>query len=882
MGQRERTKERASRARTSARAACGSLLAAAVAAALPGGAAAAPWDGPRALADGRTARRLVPVPGRFAVTWAPGVEASWPSGLPAEDGPERIEVAGHVLRKLGPLGPPRYHCAEYALEGVAAAPGSDVGLRHAGPVARAILALPGVSGAAPLLRLDEGESAPFRAALPRVLLQLATPLAEEEMRRAAEALGLSNPRRFGLAPDQFLLDVPPGAAVDPADAATRLMETASLRWAQPDWLEPRASRFTPTDPEFPDQWHLHNTGQGGGEADNDVDAVEAWDIALGDPDVIVAVLDSGVDTDHPDLEGALLPGWDVLDGDDDPSPDGLGSHGTSVAGLMAAPAQGTGVVGGCPGCSILPIRMLGASSSGEAEAIDWAVSNGAWVINNSWGPVDGTGTTAPIPPVVASAIDNAVTNGRDGLGTAIFWAAGNGHPIDSCSQDGYVSYPSVIAVGASTNEGERSDYSEMCPELDVSAPSSGGTEALTTTTVGGYTGSFGGTSGASPVAAGVGGLVLSGLPGLSWDQLLGLLEGSADVIDVSGGNYDASGHSDAYGFGRVNAASALQAELAFLSVVPIQATCGDALDVEVQIPTAGGLGSVIVTASSETEPAAESFTLVEGDPGIYSGSLPLGGGPAAAGDGLLSVSDGDTVTIVSADADAERLVAVDCAGPEIFNVQVDNLTPWGARILWETSEPADGYAAWGAGSEQEAEDEAIELIHQIWAIGLTPCTEYTALLRSADARGNSTEVAEAATWTSPGDPAELPDDAPEDADPCDPSTWKGDDDDDATPDDDTAPLDDDDGAAEGRDDDGMLSGQGNGCTCAGSLAARGGDPPGPDSAPGASLAGVLLLWPWLRRRAGSGVRHGPHPSGRPSGGDLRFKTSGSGPHRSKG
>jgi hypothetical protein len=93
----------------------------------------------------------------------------------------------------------------------------------------------------------------------------------------------------------------------------------------------------------------------------------------------------------------------------------------------------------------------------------------------------------------------------------------------------------------------------------VCAPSSGGTHGITTTTIGGYTSHFGGTSSAAPLAAGIAALLLSVNPSLRWDEVRDLLRRSADRIDTAGGRYDARGHSPAYGYGRVNALRALHA-----------------------------------------------------------------------------------------------------------------------------------------------------------------------------------------------------------------------------------------------------------------------------------------------------------------------------------
>ena len=790
--------------------------------ATPGMAVAAPWDGPRVIHDGAdpdAAFALHPVPGAFTVTWAPGPQDSWPDDLAAPDRPDVLQVDRWRLERDGPVGATRLHTDRYRLVG-AEAP-------EPGAVARALAALPDVVVAAPLMRLGR-DAGPWRAVTPKILLQLRDPFDEAAMWDLADRLGLVVDGPRGLAPDQWRLLVPAGADVDPVEAAALLHDSPITRWAQVSWINERVERFVPDDPQFGDQWHLDNTGQAGGTAGNDVNGPEAWDLELGSADIVVAILDSGVDIDHPDLAEHLVAGWDFISGDDNPDAGGS-SHGTSCAGVAAAPAQGIGVVGACPDCLIMPIRMLGADDETEADAVDWALANGADVINNSWGPTDGTGIYTPISSAMAVSVDNAVGFGRDGLGVGIFWAAGNGHPVDTCDLDGFVAYPSTFAVAASSNLGLRSSYSERCAELDFTAPSSGGsngTAGITTTNIDGYTGSFGGTSAASPLAAGVGALVLSALPDLSWDGLRTVLQNSATKIDTDGGAYDASGHSTSYGYGRVDALAALQTEIAFLIVPASQTTCHAQIQVTVQIPTMPGLGSVLVTASSDTEGDPETFTLPETADGIYSGPVVLDDGAPVTGDGLLAVSDEDTITISSPDVGDSSSVDVDCRAPQISNPRVEELTHWGALLVWDTDEVADGHADWGVGV---AEDLEFELTHQVWALDLEPCTPYSAHLSSSDVLGNTATVDNALGFTTPGNFADLPDDVLEGADPCDPSTWYPE-----TGDDDDAGDDDD----EPRTPPGNgLVGSGDGCKCASA-----------DTPPG-SGAWLLLLLGLVARRS---------------------------------
>jgi subtilisin family serine protease len=772
------------------------LLFALLASLLAAPAAAAPWDGDRWQEFEGVRYPLSEVPGALSVTWSPGVTLSRDEFAPLL-GPDVLRVAGVELRRVGRIGGARLHTQEYRAT-------TELDRQQTRELARAVGGLPDVAVAGPLFTLNPADDVAPWATTDVVLLRLVSGdvAHEQALARAVDRMGVVLEGRRGLAPDQWRVRVPAGAPVDPVEASMRLSEVPGVLWAEANWVIPKFARFQPTDQYFDDQWHLNNVGQFGGGVNEDMNLVEAWDVTTGDASVIVAAQDSGVDLDHPDLLQDLLPGYDFVNGDNDPNPSG--SHGTSVAGTMAAPANGVGVVGVCPGCRILPVRVIGADNEGEADAHDFSVSNGAAVINNSWGPSDSANpeTPQPIPNVVATAVTNARTSGRDNRGTLTFWAGGNGNNNgQTCSQDGYVSHPDTVGVGASNNFGVRSSYSELCPELDVSGPSTGGSSGITTTNIDGYTSNFGGTSAASPNSAGVAALVLSALPDLSADDLQTLLESTAQKIDPAGGNYDGNGHSTAYGFGRVDAQAALQGQIALLEFVSGLQRCDAELAVSVAIPFAPGQGQAFVTAWSSTESTPETVTLVEGAPGLYQGVVTMTQAPTVVGDGLVSVGDGDQVVVRSEDAGVEKFVFVDCEAPTLSGFDVSQITMDSAVLYWETSEPADGQAVWEGGGNA---DVVVDTDHLVIALDLEPCTVYRATLSSTDVAGYTGTVEDAISWATPGDPGVVPEDAPEDADPCDPSSWEPE----------PTPGDDDDSTAGLGNGDGF---SGNGCEgCGGS------------------------------------------------------------------
>ncbi|MCO4773547.1 MAG: S8 family serine peptidase [Deltaproteobacteria bacterium] len=776
------------------------LLIALVTVLLAAPAAAAPWDGDRWQEFGPDRYPLYEVPGGFAVVWAPGIVPTRDEFAPLL-GPDMLRVDGVELRRVGRIGGARYHTQEYR---------SVIELTRAQTrrVAQSLNVQPGVAVAGPLFTLNPDDLVAPWAITDQLVLRLDGPQHEAAMKAVAARVGVEVLGSIGAAADQWALRVPAGGTVDPVEASMLLAETPGVAWAEADWLVPKFPRYLPDDPSFEDQWHLDNIGQFGGGFDEDMNVAEAWDITTGDTSLIVSAQDSGVDLDHPDLIDDLLPGYDFVNGDNDPSPSG--SHGTSVAGTMGAVDNSIGVVGVCPACKILPVRVIGASNSHEAAAHDFSVAQGARIINNSWGPSDSASpdTPQPIPNVVATAVELARVTGS---GTLIFWAGGNGNNNgQTCSQDGYVSHPDTVGVGASTNFGERSNYSELCPELDVSGPSTGGSYGIVTTRNDNYTANFGGTSAASPNAAGVAALVMSALPSLTASDVQELLEVTAQKIDTVGGAYDAVGHSTAYGWGRVDALAALQGQVALLDFPSGVQRCDSELAVSVSIPTTPGLGTVTVSAWSSTEAVAEEITLTEAAPGSYEGSVLLTQDPVAEGDGLISVVDGDQVVVSSEEADNEKFVFVDCVGPTLSGFEVSQITPGSAVLYWETNEAADGEATWEGGSN---DDTIFDLDHLVVALDLEPCTTYRATLTSTDAAGYSSTVENAISWATPGDPSVIPDDAPDDADPCDPDTW-------VEPEPTPEPGDDDDATSGLRDDDDGWGGSGcAGCGGSGTLSA---------------------------------------------------------------
>ena len=347
-------------------------------------------------------------------------------------------------------------------------------------------------------------------------------------------------------------------------AANALTESGLCTFSQPDFYAP-IKRFQINDPLFGQQFQMNNTGQtiDGVQGANDADcnALEAWGISLGSSTTTVAVIDDGME-DHEDLNNGS--GQSRYTNGFSPANNGNGDaisgsdHGVACAGSITASHNNIGVRGVAPLANIISVNIFvgGESTQDIADGITWAKNAGADVMSNSWGYTSCTANFSNIN----NAIADANSNGRGGLGCVIVFASGNGYK--SCV-DFPANNPNVIAVGAFANTGIRSAYSNYGPALDIMAPSNNvggpGAGVRTTDRMGGpgynstnYTSTFGGTSSACPVVAGVATLVLGYNASLTSSEVKNILYTTA--IDMG-----ASGYDNEYANGRVNALGALQA-----------------------------------------------------------------------------------------------------------------------------------------------------------------------------------------------------------------------------------------------------------------------------------------------------------------------------------
>ena len=301
-----------------------------------------------------------------------------------------------------------------------------------------------------------------------------------------------------------------------------------VKYAEPNTTH--EALYSPNDPNFDQQY-----------APQQVNAPDAWDTTLGSSGVTVAVIDTGVQYDHPDLAGNFGSdkGQDFVDSDADPYPDVPSNeyHGTHVAGIVASDTDnGTGV-SGMGNSTLISGRALDESGSGStadiADAIEWATDQGADVINMSLG---GGGYTNTMKNAVSYAQSN---------GTLVVAAAGN-------NGTGTVSYPAAydecLAVSALDSNENLASYSQYGNEIELCAP---GSNVLSTTTEtrGSYE-ELSGTSMATPAVSGVAGLTLAQW-NLTNSELRSHLKNTAVDVGLP---------SDQQGSGRVDAANAVNTD----------------------------------------------------------------------------------------------------------------------------------------------------------------------------------------------------------------------------------------------------------------------------------------------------------------------------------
>ncbi len=347
-----------------------------------------------------------------------------------------------------------------------------------------------------------------------------------------------------------------GGTMSVPEAIARYKDHPAIQLIEPNYIF-SISR-TPDDLRFSELWGLRNTGQTGGIPGADISATDAWDTNTGSSNVIVGVIDTGIDYTHPDLAGNIytnagetpgngidddgngfvddVRGWDFVNQDNDPMDDN--GHGTHVAGTIGASGNnGIGVTGVNWSVRLMPLKFLNSEGSGTAAdaiaAIEYATQMGVDIMNNSWGGSE-----------YSEALRLAIV---DASNAGIFFvaAAGNSGANSDRSPEYPASFnvPNVISVAATDHFDQLANFSNYgATSVDLAAP---GVDILSTLPSAGY-GVFSGTSMATPHVSGVLALVLAQYPGITLQVGKTLLLNSVDKLPglnrrvLSGGRLNAA------------------------------------------------------------------------------------------------------------------------------------------------------------------------------------------------------------------------------------------------------------------------------------------------------------------------------------------------------
>ena len=412
---------------------------------------------------------------------------------------------------------------------------------------------PVISSAEPPEGRGPGMNKPLGWAKGRILVMPRAGLPEKELAKVLGEHG-GRGRKIGQS-NLYIVDLP-GNASEKAVAA-RLAHHPAFKFAEIDQeVEPA---FIPNDPYYGSAWHLPKIG-----------APSAWDSSLGSG-VTIAILDSGVDSTHPDLATELVPGWNFYDNNSNTSD--VYGHGTKVAGVAAATGNNAlGVASVAARSKIMPIRVSAtngyATLSAIASGLTYAADHGAKVANASFLGL----TDSPSVRYGAQYMKD-----KGGL---VIVAAGNTGALQN-----YAATTSMIVAAATDGNDNRTSWSSYGNYVSVAAPGAG----IWTTTNGGGYGAVSGTSFSSPVTAGVVALMMAAKPTLLNTQIESLLYSTA--VDLG-----TAGRDPYYGYGRVDAARAVQA-----AVLAVGAGDTQAPAVSITSPAGGssvtGLVGVNVTAS---------------------------------------------------------------------------------------------------------------------------------------------------------------------------------------------------------------------------------------------------------------------------------------------
>jgi hypothetical protein len=457
----------------------------------------------------------------------------------------------------------------------------------------------------------------------RILVMPRAGLPDAALGKVLTENGAGRARRIGRT-DLRIVELPAG--VTARTMVERLKRHPHVKFAELDRRV--ALSGVSNDPYLGSQWHVPKIG-----------ATTAWDRALG-AGIKIAIIDTGVDGTHPDLVGRMLPGWNFHDGNSNAAD--VQGHGTAVAGTAAATVNnGAGVAGIAGQAQIIPVRISAPDGyaywSTIAQGLTWAADNGAKVANISYA-------------VTGSSSVQSAANYMRSKGGLVVVSAGNNGVNETVAPTS-----TMVTVSATTSSDTRASWSSYGNFVTIAAPG----DSIWTTNRGGGYGSWSGTSFASPVTAGVVGLMMAANPSLPPADVERLLYSSAVDLGVAGRDIE-------FGWGRVDAAAAVLAAAQAVSSADTQppavaigaplgsATVGGLVPVDVSASDNKGVAKVdlrvngVTVASDTNAPFAFSWDSTKVANGVTSlAAVAVDGAGNAATSATVSVNVANTVVVDS-------------------------------------------------------------------------------------------------------------------------------------------------------------------------------------------------------------------------------------------
>ena len=568
--------------------------------------------------------------------------------------------------------------------------------------------------------------------------------------------------------DRFRLSV--DSTLD--DVLTQLRRDPSVRYAEPNYIYRKMETSNDTyyangslwgmySDDVPASGPTNTTNQFGSQAE------KAWrDGVIGSSNVIVGIIDEGVQIKHPDLNDNIwtnpfeipgdgidndgngyiddINGWDFVNDDNSVYDAGGDQHGTHVAGTIGGEGgNSSGVVGVNWDVTMIPLKFLGTEGGTTADAIraidyltDLKTRHGLNIVasNNSWG---GGGYSQGLHDAIlraakANILFVAAAGNESSNNDSVAAYPANYNTTIGTSTESAASYDSVISVAAITNTGGLSSFSNFgATSVDIGAPGSGIWSSVPSNTYANYSG----TSMATPHVTGAIALYASLVPqGTSGATIRQAILGTATPTTSLSGKTTTGGRLNVYEAVRLAQAVSLDRPVyGAPSTATIAVTHSNAN------ANASVAETVTVMIRSTTESTPETVVLTESgvNTGRFTGTISIAAGTPAA-NGVLEVSHSDTITAIYAGLGQTVTATVDAVAPTLTNL---NVTPKvsTAEIRWSTNEASTTEVAYGlSASDLNLTSRNIELVtsHLATLTGLTPSTTYYYSIRSRDAAGN--------------------------------------------------------------------------------------------------------------------------------------------------